>query len=300
MRIPITILGLVIIAMLFACSKNEPTNDILVLGHTYSWIPGENKVDKRLEKVDYSKYRELWLLGDLCDYTTKDKQVLNYLDELFDLKSSSTKWAIGNHDIRAGNLEFIKQTTRKDFNYGTIENNYAVYVLNTQLENEYFRDSCDYKMQQHQDFSKFLSIIDTTTGIKTLFILSHNPVWSNAESSLREYKLIGNTSAGWVNMICEWGKEFRHLYLETLIKIQNNGIQVICVAGDGGQYDKTFYEQGESGIKYYVTGINNSVLDNGYPKTIAKFTTAPDSILIFIYVESTKTFVGEFIPISNL
>ena len=78
------------------------------------------------------------------------------------------------------------------------------------------------------------------------------------------------------------------------------GKQVYCVAGDGGQYSKTFYQIGESGIEYYVTGINNSVIEHSDEATIQKFNTEPDSVLRFIYDDSSNSFLGEFIPLDNL
>jgi hypothetical protein len=288
-----------------ACSKNDnqkniPKDSILVLGHTYRWGPDGNRVDERLENLDYSKYKELWLLGDVCAATTREKETLDYLDDLFDLSKENVKWAIGNHDIDFGKMELISNKTKREFFYGDVKEDYASFVLNTQMEDDLFRDSCDYKQKQHDTFVSFLEDIKSNQDIKTLFILSHNTVWSDAEESLRKHNLIGNANAAWIDFLCQWASEFRHLFLPHLIEIQNSGVNVICIAGDGGQYQKTFFEKAESGISYYVSGINNSVLLYADEKTIDRFNTEADSVLIFNYNKSAKSFIGEFFPVGNL
>lgn len=295
---------------LLSCSQKQTLteHDILVLGHIYQWHTEGNKIDERLENKEYAAFKELWLLGDLCSETTREQATLEYLDEIFDLSSNSTKWAVGNHDIRNGNLDYISNTTGRPLYYGSIEDNLAIYVLNSQMQHYLFKDSCAYKQLQDQDFRSFLDKISKDNDIKHLFVLSHNPIWSDAEESLREYELIGNAQAGWIDMICEWNGEFRNQYLETLIEIQRKGVEVHCVSGDGGQYQKSFYETAESGINYYVTGINNSYVTgiNEANYTVSGsqlkdgFNTNPDSILVFDYDTASKRYLHKFIPVENL
>lgn len=287
---------------LISCSQKQDLteHDILVLGHIYQWHTEGNKIDTRLENKDYSSFKELWLLGDLCSETTREQATLEYLDEIFDLNSNSTKWSVGNHDIRNGKLDYIRNATGRPLYYGSIKNDRAVYVLNSLMQHPMFKDSCAYKQEQDKEFRSFLELVSKGEDIEHLFVLTHNPIWSDAEEELRQYELIGNAQAGWVDMICKWNGEFRNQYLETLISIQNEGVQVHCVAGDGGQYQKSFYETGESGIKYYVTGINNSFFSGSDPQDMDRFNGSPDSVLVFDYDTASKRYLHKFIPIENL
>ena len=292
------------ITLTISCQPEKPLYEdhILVLGHTYRWGAEIGKVDEQLEHIDYGQFNEVWLLGDVCAATDREESHLQYLDSLFGLSEDRVKWAIGNHDIRDENPDLIKKYTGKEFFYGSIQDNYAVYVLNSQAHYAPFKDSCDFFARQDEDFRNFLKRIQSMgpDQIHSLFVLSHNPVWSDTEASLEVLPLIGNAAAGWIDLVCLWNGEFRNQYFDTLAAIQKQGIQVHCVAGDGGQYAKKFYHEGASGIKYYVTGINNSVLKYSDERTIKKFNTNPDSVLLFRKTLEGKSFTGEFIPLDKL
>ena len=131
-RIPSIIL-LLSLNCLFACKKDKPIIKIsasknskyIFLGHIYN---KENRVDPRLEKIDFSTYQGVWLGGDLCAETTKKRSTLDYLDAIFDLGNENTHWAVGNHDVRNGNLQWIQQTTGRNLFYATTSNDLTVAV----------------------------------------------------------------------------------------------------------------------------------------------------------------------------
>ena len=291
------------LALLNSCQKDlnqVQEENILVLGHIYRWGGEGDKVDEILEDIDYNQYEELWLLGDLCAATTKEQSTLEYLDQIFSLSRNECKWSIGNHDIDYGNLDWIKEKTNRDFHYGEINDNYAIFVLNSQIEHKQFKDSCSYKQNQFDSFEKFIEDIEISDSVNNIFILSHNTIWSDAETSLSEFNLIGNARSAWMDFLCKWGSEFRHTYHPKLLELREKGKNIYCVAGDGGQYQKTFYHEGVSGIHYYVSGINNSVIEYSDESTISRFNTSPDSVLLFSFDQSSQSFLGRFIPLSNL
>lgn len=300
--------GLLILILILGlqCSSSEeyPAQDserIVVLGHTYRWGTDGKKVDLNVESADYSKYSQKWLLGDICSETVMDPNTINYLDDLFDLSNENTLWSVGNHDIRNGDINLITQKTLKPFHYKIVKNNNAFFVLNTQINHIQFQDSCDYKEKQFNEFDNILdNIIASPQQYQNLFILSHNTVWADLELPLLNYDLIGNVQSHGMDFKCTFGSQFKPNFGDKLKRIQNLGVQVYCIAGDGGQYEKTFYEVGESGIQYFVTGINNSVTENSPQDVIDKYNINPDSVLILNHNKTTNSFSAEFIPLKNL
>ena len=53
------------IHLLGACHVREAPQRYLFLGHPYDWAD-TSQVDPRLERLDYSPYKEIWLGGDVC------------------------------------------------------------------------------------------------------------------------------------------------------------------------------------------------------------------------------------------
>ncbi len=282
-------------------SSDHAGRDYLVLGHTYQWSAHGSKIDKRLESVNYSAFRGLWLGGDLCSETTKEKSTLDYLDGIFGLRSPETLWAVGNHDIRNGNLNYIQDKTGRPLFFVHRIGRIKILVINTMTEHPAVSGDCDWRKDQadfiHRELDGSLTGDDLAS---TLVFFGHAAVWSDSEEILRTYERIGNQGASWFNFYCDRPSPFRTEFFPKLRAIQEAGTQVICLAGDGGQYDKTFFKTGKSGIQYYVTGINNSVLDTDNMELIDQYNTAPDSVLIFHHDTLTHSLTGEFIPIENL
>ncbi|MBT8232579.1 MAG: metallophosphoesterase [Saprospiraceae bacterium] len=290
--------------LFFSCQnfeKIESQKTYVVLGHIYDWTADGSRIDKRLEKVNFKNYKGIWLGGDICSETTKSSETIKYLDHHFNLESAHTLWALGNHDIRNGNFEFIQNITNRDSYYSYDFEAGQVIVLNTQMTHDLMKDSCEWRANQGDFFHDQLDQILISEGqIDNLIIFSHQAIWSDCEQPLTNYERIGNQKAAWMSFYCGKLSTFRTEYFNKLKEIQNQGINVICVAGDGGQYQKTFYQKGYSDIQYYVTGINNSVLKTNNDVLISKYNSEPDSVLIFKFDNIDKSFNGEYIPLENL
>jgi len=274
-------------------------NEIIVLGHIYDWGIEGSRIDPRLAKKSFDNYEHVWLGGDLCAETTESNSILACLDEIFDLSNPNTLWAVGNHDIRNGNFHLIENRTLRPFYYRHDFDSLAVLVIHTMIEHQIMRDRCEWRIAQTNFIHKELDDLILSEDEKTIIILGHNTVWSNSEDSLLEYETIGNAETSWVKFNCDTDSYFRKEFYPKLLELESQGKQVICIAGDGGQYRKTFYHQGPSGIEYYVTGINNSVLNTGDANIINQFNTDPDSVLILDY-SVPGDIVGRFIPISAI
>ena len=116
MKIPFYVITLCFLISIFHCSKDQDIQApkanrcYLFLGHIYDWNT-YNRVDPRVEMLNLAAYNEIWLGGDLTARTSSEVATVNYLDDLFDLASPNTYWALGNHDTGHGHIERITNTT---------------------------------------------------------------------------------------------------------------------------------------------------------------------------------------------
>lgn len=230
--------------------------------------------------------------GDICAATSVKNSTLEYVDELFDLSSEKTLWAVGNHDIIDGHKK-IKDYTGRDFYYSQHADGITKIVFNTNLEDPVFKDDCEFKEKQ-LDFT--LTVLDTISESSHLVMIMHGASWDEIEENMGA-RASSNAPAGWVKMKCEPKTWFQFSIFPTLQEIQARGIQVVLVSGDGGQYDKRYYYQTQEGIECYISGINNTSFDAN-PDLVNKFNTDPDSILIFHHNLKEKTLTGEFIQLN--
>ncbi len=293
---------LVMIFLTFAACNPFPTptteqiKQYIFLGHTYDWQGNGRNLDPRIERIDFSKFDGIWLGGDLCSFTSSHKSTLKYLDSFFDLDSPNTMWAIGNHDFRSGNLHFITETTKRPLHYTQTLGGLCFIVMNSFTEHPFFLDSCSYKQSQS---AMMLNVLDTIRSASHLIILMHNVLWADVDPSIRKSaSKAANADGSWMDMLCEGHSTFREIYWPKLIEVQDRGVQVILISGDGGQYDKGFSAVLPNGIRLYISGINNS-FDRNDPKLVQRFISDPDSILIFRHELNKDSLTAVFVPLNE-
>ncbi|MBL4705614.1 MAG: hypothetical protein JKY54_13910, partial [Flavobacteriales bacterium] len=90
----------------FADEPGADTLYYLFMGHTYNAKPTGPRVDPRLVLLDKSGYSRLWLGGDICSEAFLEKSTVEHMDDVFDLGNPSTQYALGNHDVRNGNMQW--------------------------------------------------------------------------------------------------------------------------------------------------------------------------------------------------
>ena len=78
----------------------------VILGHIYQ---DETKVNHQIGRLNFYQFDQIWLGGYLLIEATKSRSNLDYLGCLFDLSDPRTKWALGNHDVRSGNVKWITE-----------------------------------------------------------------------------------------------------------------------------------------------------------------------------------------------
>lgn len=272
----------------------------LVLGHTYQWAADGSKLDTRLEDLNYSLFDAVWLGGDMCSETTREESTIQYLDDIFDLANPETLWTVGNHDIRNGNLDLIRKYTGRDLYYRHKIDSIEILNMNSIVEHPAY-DNCEEREKQGAFIHNFIDdCLERYQEIKYVLVFSHIAVWSDTDPYFKNFEKVGNQSGNWVDFYCEQSSLFKNEFAPRFFELADKGVELIFVAGDGGQYLKTFHYHSPKGIHYYVTGINNSIWATENPEKIAEYNTDPDSVLIMNYQMSNDSLWGEFVPLTSL
>lgn len=243
---------LLTVILLQACTENQPeapcdkNAHYIHVAHTRLRDTVNQKVDPRIEAIDFSKFDMTLLGGDLCEETSKEAKTLDYLQPIFDLKSPNTLWALGNHDN--AHLEYVEAATERPYIFSHHKNGITFIVLYTQ-ENE------DWMCQMTgNQLDLFKSVTDTIQSSSHLVIMTHKLIWIYNNEELKEHQ-----GTNYYNWSCNYRiHETNWLtdYLPKLQEIQNKGIQVICLAGDIGNNVQEFEERTSDGIYYLASGIN--------------------------------------------
>ncbi len=176
----------------------------------------------------------------------------------------------------------------------------SVLVLCTLVEHDMLRDSCQWKKRQGDFLHQQLDQLTMDTNKQAVVIFTHNTVWSSCEPEFADMGRIGNQASAWMNFYCDRPSVFRSEYFPKIKKLKESGKHVIFVAGDGGQYDKTFYHKSALDIEYYVTGINNTVLESNNRELKERFNTNPDSILLLSILNKYPYLEGKFKSLSEI
>ncbi|HHM21713.1 MAG TPA: hypothetical protein ENJ20_06785 [Bacteroidetes bacterium] len=258
----------------------------LFLGHIYE-TPGT--VDQRIENTPLSFYEQIWLGGDLCSETTREESTLNYLNDLFDLGSSRTHWAVGNHDIRNGKEYLITSRTKRPTFYTHHFDGITLVVLNTNYSGI---KNCDRMEAQTQ---LIRSVCDTIDQSSHLVLLMHHVVWGYV-NGVPDVLAFANSNGSWVPFTCYPLTRFQQAVYPHLVKVQQRGIPVICIAGDFGQVAATYEFTTAEGITFLGSGITSQIAWNEQWPTFGQ----RDSVLVFTHNISEKKLSWKFIDIDDI
>lgn len=253
-------------------------------GHTYR-SHSENRVDKRLEWINLECYDQLWLGGDICAETTRDRKTLRYLDSLFNLSDSGNMWSLGNHDVRNGHIEWIEETTGKNDFDATFVNGITLATINTNFEIMYDETKQCEEGQLQYDF--LTNVLDTLTNQTSHFILmSHHILWDERIDG--DYWTYANTFKDYWRFTCDTTTSFYDSIYRRLISLEQKGIEVICLAGDAGLGPEK--NQGTSGSKITKDGIQliATGLVNSRFKKETRDTIDNDRVLLFTHDISSR------------
>jgi len=283
----------------YVCSPEKTAlKRYLFIGHSYRWHTPGNKIDQRLEQMDLSCFDQVWLGGDMCSETTKEHTTLEYLDSIFDLGKPTTYWAVGNHDVRNGNLEWISEFTNRKTFYAHYNNGFTTVVLNTNFDRIREFGQEEYYNKSKEQYTFLKSVLDTIVSSSHLILLMHNVLWSKeidekywvyANEFKRDWRFFNDSNA-----------TFAKVAYPELVKIQKKGIKIICIAGDAGIRDwgaNKKYGQYKSpeGVQFLASGINNSKYKPEQLDTIPK-----DKILLLYHNLQAKEITWKIHDLDSL
>ena len=156
---------------------NNGERTFIFLGHTYYWHADEkDRIDPILETVDYTRFDGVWLGGDICAASTRKRSTIIYLDSIFDLENENTLWAVGNHDILEGNINYITNATGRNLYYVHNQDDLVIVVINTAYVTEPIFESVKCEQSQNQ-MDMLYNVIDTIEDASHLILLTHHIFW---------------------------------------------------------------------------------------------------------------------------
>jgi hypothetical protein len=247
-------------------------HDYIFLGHIYK---SSTRIDERIEYMDLSVFDQIWLGGDICSETTADINTVKYLDNMFDLGSSTTHWSLGNHDVRNGNVNWITDRTGRPTFYVTQFDGIVLLVLNTSFYNSTSVNS-QYELIQN--------VCDTISESSHLILLSHNMVWNNVDQ-ITNVNEFANSDYYWYRFHYDPIMRYLDGVYPKLVEVRKRGVKVIHIAGDFGQKSYGYQNLTSDGIQFIGSGItSNTDYNNQFPTA-----GQPDSILVLHHDISNRS-----------
>lgn len=278
-------------------SEKDDQQTYLFLGHTYDWLY-EDRIDPRLEVIDYSQFSGVWLGGDICARTTKSEHTLAYLDSIFDLRSVNTLWTWGNHDLLEGDATLLEEATGRPGYYTHYDNGLLVVVLNTNLFWHHpWAPPAEQCAEKAAHYAWLNAVLDTVAVASHVVLLHHHGLLNELKVRGGDTLALGNVDAIPVRPLCDSVRSFTTELYPKLVVLQEAGREVILISGDVGMKSKGYHFTTPEGILLLGSGINNSLDMNYPPEYVTNFN--PDSLLQLQYQPSQRTFSWSFISLSD-
>lgn len=214
------------------------------LAHTRT---GANpNMDGEAEGIDFAVFDMLWLGGDLAMSTSGDDLTMMHVDSIFNLGGTSTLWALGNHDY--ADLQRIHAFTGRPAYYAYHRNKITFLVLDTQ-------DSLSHISGLQKDLVR--SVTDTVSESSHLVVLHHKLIWMYGHPYLQS-RIPYVSNAGIGDSTCFYciheNNFYEDIYPE-LLRVEERGVEVICIGGDIGFRSNEFEYLTSEGIQFLASGI---------------------------------------------
>lgn len=241
------LIPILLLLPLSAWSEAQETHRYLFMGHPRDDQPGERVQDGVL-RVDYSKFDLLLLGGDYTWRGTGTRATVDYLDGLFNLASPTTLAALGNHDTQ--NKDYFTDATGRDRFYSQKINDVTFVVLDT-TDNS--RNITGSELQMLED------TINNLTDSTHLVIVHHHLIWLADYAPLAH--LIGSPKIGASSSNLN-GLNFHSVVYPLLLEAVNDGVEVICLAGDrtGTDTEEFFVDHTTSdGVRFIGAGLKEEL-----------------------------------------
>lgn len=275
----------------YSLKKEDDTLRYIFLGHVYRYYGQfpNYKVDQRVQDLNYDNFERVWLGGDVCSEAMLDRHTLVYLDSIFDLDAPETQYAIGNHDIRNGNIQYYREFVKRPSYNVTITNGVVSVCMNTQLN----PSNCE---DLNRQFDMIKNVCDTIQESSHLILLMHSCVFADVPG----LPASGNYSHAdfrYWNANCKSSDNtFLTSIYPMLKEVRDRGIEVYCVLGDSGVNIKEFHQENADSIQFFASGICNSKFIDPLELELQP----KDKVLIFDHVPATQEVTWGFHDLDSL
>ena len=276
---------------LIIAKKAEDTLRYVFMGHTYRYNnPGPRYiVDPRIQDFDYTGYSRTWLGGDISSEATLNRGNFVYLDSVFDLMAPTTQYALGNHDIRNGNIQYYREATgRKSYNVYSA-NGIVSLCMNSQLN----PSNCE---DLNLQFQMLKNVCDTIQNSSHLVLIMHNCLFYGVPNIPPPNTFAHSNFTNWNANCSSSTQTFTTAIYPMLEAVKEKGIMVHVIMGDTGTSVKQFHQESTDSIHFFASGIGNSkYLDS------AVLATKPlDRVLVFEHVLATQEMTWQFQDLDSL
>lgn len=273
------------------CLNTKAQNDTLTyvfFGHPYQGGgPDGKEVDFRLEAMDMSQFDGIWLGGDVGSEAALNYSNFNYLDSLFDLDHPMTHWALGNHDTRNGNLEWIEEFTERPSFYAHSANGLTVVVLDgniTPLDCE----------KLNAQYNLIQSVCDTIQSGHLVFLVHHG-IAIGVPNVLDPIHYAHNEAKHWLPHCYHDSATYSNAIYPLLVDVEQRGVEVLHIMGDTGSWYKSYHGTSTDGVEYFAAGLGN-----GYKIQTGQAIHAPDVAIVFKHILFNNQLIWSFVKINDL
>ncbi|MBN2367092.1 MAG: hypothetical protein JXL67_13060 [Calditrichaeota bacterium] len=269
--------------------ENKDTLHYIFIGHPYQWHTVGNKIDSRLEQLDFSRYKGIWLGGDVCSEALLEFFTLEYLDEIIDLGNPANHWTLGNHDARNDNFDLLKKFTGRDTYYTYADQNMVLIVMNTNL----VPSNCE---DLDKQYFMIKNVCDTIQHASHLFLIMHHGIWRGVPDLPNPSSYAHSDLLYWNANCYSINSRFVDSIYPMLVEVNVRGITVICIIGDMGSNGKIFQQQSVDGIYFLGCGLNNSY----YTDPVERAAAEKDRVLIFKNIPAERKITWNFCDLDSL
>lgn len=254
-------------------SKTLEKFELIHLAH--SRISKDTAFHKSMMNINFQPYELKLLGGDLSSYTSKDRLTMDSLDKVLDFGNPNTLWSLGNHDY--DDLDLVQEYTERPPFYTYNSHNITFLVLDTQDSSSNFVGA---------QLEMIRNVIDTISESTHLILLHHKLVWLYQNPDLNNYlESISNGRMGELFYFINPNNFYTKIY-PLLLEVEKRGIDVFCIAGDIGNFAKSFYYQTPEGIDFLASGLDGENPDN--------------KVLILKYDSKTASLNFDFVLLKDL
>ena len=223
----------------------------LFIGHAYNRAAMDNTIDPRLTKIDFNQYDGIWWGGDVTVSPNLKSSQLTYLAEVARMDDPNTLWAYGNHEYNPQAADLAAEKLGKARFTFWQKDKLGVFVFNS----AFARADCENKNDQ---LNAFREVVANSTELSQFVFLSHHVIWSDIvpDAEVRE---VANSIRPGQLLGCSFETTFEDVIQPRLHNMVEQGIQVVCLAGDAGiRTKKNAAWKDEMGVEYVLCGIGDS------------------------------------------